>query len=45
MLNEHSMRELVKTIFPTKAWRRKVDKMPPKQLLAIVLKFREEGKL
>lgn len=35
----------VKSVYPNKKWAKRVDEMTPKQLLAIVLHFRETGKL
>lgn len=40
-----SQRELLKSVYPTRKWAEKVDKMTDGQVSAIVIKMRNEGKL
>jgi len=40
-----SQRELVKSVYPSKTWAAKVDKMSDAQVHAVFLKFKQTGKL
>jgi hypothetical protein len=38
-------RNLVRNAYPSNAWKSKVDKMPDTQVLAILLRLRNQGKI
>lgn len=38
-------REQLKTVYPSKVWARKVDRMTDGQVIAIFMRLRREGKL
>jgi hypothetical protein len=45
VLTPDMIKAAVKSVIPTAKWAKRVDEMTPRELLAIVLHFREKGKL
>lgn len=44
-MGNNSERELLKKVYPNRKWAEKVDKMSESQVVAVVLRLRQQGKL
>lgn len=42
---DNKERELLKTVYPSKKWATKVDKMSDSQVVAVYMRLRAQGKL